>query len=78
MAGLTPGWSLTAGTPLLPAALPAGRYGQPTEVAGLTRFLALDPGETHRGLPGGGWEWLHASHAGLNWLVWRSAASRCE
>ena len=23
--------------------LPAGRYGQPEEVAGLTRFLAMDP-----------------------------------
>lgn len=25
--------------------IPAGRYGQPEEVAGLVRFLALDPGE---------------------------------
>lgn len=25
--------------------LPSGRYGQPEEVAGLVRFLALDPGE---------------------------------
>ena len=30
--------------PLCPDAA-AGRYGQPEEVAGLVRFLALDPGE---------------------------------
>jgi len=30
-------------SPAVPAVLHTGRYGQPEEVAGLVRFLALDP-----------------------------------
>ena len=35
-------------------ALPSGRYGQPDEVAGLTKFLALDPGESKQSEVEGG------------------------
>ena len=47
------------------ASIPAGRYGQPEEVAGLVRFLALDPGA--------GWQWLHLLAGAIGGRPWSGA-----